>query len=302
VFISILIISGNGWGEPQPRVYLNAEIFIKEKTKTESIAIVDGSLRVYNASAEFMDFELTSNINQERKVIALFRDRILNDEFTLYFREDLTINDSPTRIPLRAWLDLDEIELNKSLFSVVIFKTENYSVINVTPQEGIERFGSNIYVRKKFVETRYPQYTEAYTGEVDITCMHRYDCDSDDVCNLECYQNKDPDCLIEATSTSPPSTTASSSSTTSTLSAPQEGGTDNITIYAAGLVVLVLVFFVVFSIKKKNKQSAKARERQKMIEWINKQLQEGEHPDKIRFVVESRGFEPGLVDYLERKL
>lgn len=44
------------------------------------------------------------------------------------------------------------------------------------------------------------------------------------------------------------------------------------------------------------------KKREQTIEWIKKQLQAGEDPKKIKRVVEDRGIEPELVDYLQKKL
>jgi len=42
--------------------------------------------------------------------------------------------------------------------------------------------------------------------------------------------------------------------------------------------------------------------RDKLVDWIEKELRNGEDPEKLKTVVRSQGFEEELVDQVEKKL
>ncbi len=118
----------------------------------------------------------------------------------------------------------------------------------------------------------------------------------DGVCDPDCATGEDPDCTTE------------SSTTTATPTTEPAGGEDedfdgNLLIYLAIAAVLLVVGFAAYSRYKKRKQIEETQnKREKLIEWIEKELRNGEDPEKLKPVVRSQGFEEELVDYVIKKL
>ncbi|MEA1924912.1 MAG: hypothetical protein U9M95_03490 [Candidatus Altiarchaeota archaeon] len=108
------------------------------------------------------------------------------------------------------------------------------------------------------------------------------------VCDPDCPKGVDPDCP----------TIASSTSTTESM-----GGGDDSLAYIFGFVVVFVAGFLIYRRYSGIRKMEDTREkREEMIEWIEKQLREGEDPEKLKTIVRSQGFEEELIDYVEKKL
>ncbi|OYT54291.1 MAG: hypothetical protein B6U72_03105 [Candidatus Altiarchaeales archaeon ex4484_2] len=136
---------------------------------------------------------------------------------------------------------------------------------------------------------RNPIFVYRFDEIKDERCQLGYN----GVCDPDC-SDLDPDCIIET------STTLTSSSTT-VGGGESSGG--NLLLYLLTAAVLLVTAFFVYRKREENKQAEeKQRKRRKLIEWIGEQLRDGEDPKKLKTVVRSQGFEPELVDYVERRL
>jgi len=117
----------------------------------------------------------------------------------------------------------------------------------------------------------------------------------DGVCDPDCSKGEDPDC------SEVPATTTTVTSTTSTTE--PTAGVDNTLSYIIVLVVVSLAGFLIYRRYRKGKEIEDAREkREKLFDWIEKELRNGEDPEKLKTIVRSQGFEEELVDYVEKKL
>ncbi|MEA1925138.1 MAG: hypothetical protein U9M95_04645 [Candidatus Altiarchaeota archaeon] len=146
------------------------------------------------------------------------------------------------------------------------------------------------------------------SGSSDAYCDKK----EDGVCDPNCPVTDDPDCIAETTTITtstliPSTTTPDTVASTSTSPATTVGGgavsDGNLLLYLLTTAVVLATAFFVYKKREDNKQAEeKQRKRMKLITWIEKQLRDGEDPEKLKTVVRSQGFEEELVDYVEKKL
>jgi len=95
---------------------------------------------------------------------------------------------------------------------------------------------------------------------------------------------------------------STTTTTKSYLGTKGEGGSDSL-IYGAGLILLLVAGFLIYRRYTRGRElEDNQRKREKMVDWIEKELRNGEDPEKLKTVVRSQGFEEELVDYVEKKM
>ena len=112
----------------------------------------------------------------------------------------------------------------------------------------------------------------------------------DGVCDPDC-RDLDPDCF-ETTTTIPVKTTVKN----------VERNNSNNSLYILLFIVISFFVIIIYLEYMRGKRIREMKRRYEMIEWIEKQLKDGEDPNVLRDIVKSQGFEEELVDYVEKKL
>ena len=118
----------------------------------------------------------------------------------------------------------------------------------------------------------------------------------DGVCDPDCTAGEDPDCVTEGSTTT-------ATSTTESTAGGDEAFDGNLLRYLAIAAVILVVGFVTYRRYERGKQVEETqRKREDVVDWIEKELRNGEDPAKLKTIVRSQGFEEELVDYVEKKL
>jgi len=234
------------------------------------------NLTIYKNDTVYVDIKA---INGEVTPARLGWDDVSDYSLAVYLKNDSLLY----RTFLPVEFNRYKIEETKSKYDIFVRRSKSGEANLWNTEVNIPHSKD---VKELWISHKGPIFLYRFDAIDDGLCeFHR-----DGVCDPDC-RDLDPDCF-EITTTIPVKTTVKN----------VERNNSNNSLYILLFIVISFFVIIIYLEYMRRKRIREMKRRYEMIEWIEKQLKDGEDPNVLRDIVKSQGFEEELVDYVEKKL